>query len=72
MQSVKTWIFETDKLHEVPGSEMNVIFNQVDNNTVGIRAGNMFTLSYGIIAQVNFGFGSGLNVFCPYGLRFII
>lgn len=32
---------------------MNLIINQVENNAVGIKAGNIFTLTYGSMEQVN-------------------
>lgn len=61
MKIVKTYIFETEKPDEVPVRDMNQIFNQVDNNAVGIHAGNMFTLGYGTIAPVI------CSIFTEYG-----
>lgn len=60
MKSVKTWICETENLDEIPVREMNLIINQVDNNSVGIQAGNMFALSYSTIGQVEYTF-KGFN-----------
>lgn len=44
MQIVKTWIHKTDKFNEVSGPELSLIISQVNNNVVGIWAGNMFSL----------------------------
>lgn len=52
MRTVKDWLFDTCKLDEVPIREMNLIVDQANNNDVGIRAGGMFSLNYGIIFQV--------------------
>lgn len=60
MQVVKTWLFENYQPDQVPVGEMNLVLNQVDNNSVGIHAGNIFTLSYGSIAQVTVSYKTSL------------
>lgn len=52
LQAFKVWFYRSGNLDEGPVRETHVIVNQVDSNAIGIQAGNILTLSYGIFAQV--------------------
>lgn len=53
MRSAKKWLRKYDKLDNVPVRHMNLMIDEINNNVIGIRAGSLFTIDYGVIGQVS-------------------
>lgn len=39
---------------DVPAWEINLVMDEVNNNKIGIHAGNICTISYGTMGQVSY------------------
>lgn len=53
MKVIKTWFRGSENLDDVPVRDMNLMIDEVNNNAIGIQAGSICTIGYGVIGQVS-------------------
>lgn len=52
MSSLKTWLRKKDNRKQLSLDDLTVMINDVDNNHVAIKAGNIFPITYSQVATV--------------------
>lgn len=53
MSYLKTWLYCDSNRKNIPMDELYVTMNEVDSNIVAIKAGNVFSISYSLLANVS-------------------
>lgn len=51
IQEMKSWLHECQCMETVPPQELVLMLTEIENNKIGIWAGNMFVITYRIIYQ---------------------
>lgn len=52
MESIKLWLDMDENRKQVPEDQLNIVLHEMIVKDIGIRGGNIFTITYPIVATV--------------------